>query len=321
MLEDWKVEQQLVLKKNPYYWKKGLPYVDELVLRVIPDEANIVAALRTGQIHHAFIEDNKNYNLLKDEKTLTGYRSSRLGYDYLNITATRGPLKDVRVRQAISWAVDRSQVLRVAAACFGRLTAPATAPMKQWQLPEEAWMKYYKPDVEKAKKLMAEAGQAAGFNREVHGDPDLPDHGGGGAGHRQPAQAHRHHHGDRAGRVRDLDQAVARQGLRHDDEHHSGLRRPGHRVLPRACTPQGPELEQLERAGPGRSARGGPAHDGPEEAQGDLRPGADPNSGNVPHLWLFSAETIDFTQASVKGFKQHPTTLLYGFDGAWLDKA
>ena len=30
-------------------------------------------ALRTGQIHHAFIEDNKNYNLLKDEKTLTAF--------------------------------------------------------------------------------------------------------------------------------------------------------------------------------------------------------------------------------------------------------
>src|SRR5881296_3583398 len=105
VLEDWKVEQQMVLKKNPSYFKKGLPHVDQVILRVIPDEANIVAALRTGQIHHAFIEDNKNYNLLKDEKTLTGYRSSRLGYDYLNITATRGPLKDVRVRQAISYAV------------------------------------------------------------------------------------------------------------------------------------------------------------------------------------------------------------------------
>jgi hypothetical protein len=42
---------------------------------------------------------------------------------------------------------------------------------------------------------------------------------------------------------------------------------------------------------------------------------------NVPHLWLFSADTIDFTQAHVKGFKQHPTTLLYGFEGSWLDKA
>ena len=42
---------------------------------------------------------------------------------------------------------------------------------------------------------------------------------------------------------------------------------------------------------------------------------------NVPHLWLYSADTIDFTQTSVKGFRQHPTTMLYGFEGAWLDKA
>src|SRR3989441_55529 len=183
MLVDWKVEQQLVLKKNPSYFKKGQPYVDEMVLRVIPDEANIVAALRTGQIQHAFIEDNKNYNLLKDEKTLTGYRSSRLGYDYLNINATRGPLKDVRVRQAISWAVDRNQVLRVAAAGFGRLTAPATAPMKQWQLPDEQWMRYYKPDLDKAKKLMAEAGGAPGFTIKGSVSPTLPPMGSGAPGH------------------------------------------------------------------------------------------------------------------------------------------
>src|SRR5215470_92507 len=174
MLVDWKVEQQMVLKKHPGYFKKGLPYVDEVNLRIIPDEANVVAALRTGQINHAFIEDNKNYTLLKEEKTLTGYRSSRLGYDYLNINASRGPLKDVRVRQAISWAVDRAQVMRVAASGFGRLTAPATAPMKQWQLPEEQWMKYYKPDVEKAKKLMADAGVASGFTVKLGVIPTFP---------------------------------------------------------------------------------------------------------------------------------------------------
>src|SRR2546428_13096221 len=100
----------------------GRPYVNQNGLRRIPDEDNIFAALRTGQIQHAFIEDNKNYNLLKDEKSLTGYRSSRLGYDFLNINATRGPLKDVRGRQAISWTVDRAQGLRVAASGFGRLT-------------------------------------------------------------------------------------------------------------------------------------------------------------------------------------------------------
>src|SRR5215471_13738292 len=88
VLEDWKVEQQMVLKRHPGYFRKELPHVDQLVLRTIPDEANIVAALRTGQIQHAFLEDNKNYGLLKDEKTLTGYRSSRLGYEFLNINAS-----------------------------------------------------------------------------------------------------------------------------------------------------------------------------------------------------------------------------------------
>src|SRR3989449_6785043 len=127
-----------------------------------------------SQIHHAFLEDNKNTNLHKAEKTLTGYRSSRLGYDFLNINASRGPLKDVRVRQAISWAVDRAQVMRVAAAGFGRLTAPATAPMKQWQLPEEQWMRYYKPDPDKAKKLLADAGHAGGFTVKLGVIPTFP---------------------------------------------------------------------------------------------------------------------------------------------------
>jgi hypothetical protein len=42
---------------------------------------------------------------------------------------------------------------------------------------------------------------------------------------------------------------------------------------------------------------------------------------NVPHLWLFSADHIDFTQSSVKNWKQHPTTMLYAFEGVWLEKA
>ena len=42
---------------------------------------------------------------------------------------------------------------------------------------------------------------------------------------------------------------------------------------------------------------------------------------NVPHIWLYSADTIDFTQASVKGFRQHPTTQLYGLEGAWIERA
>jgi peptide/nickel transport system substrate-binding protein len=320
MLEDWKVEQQLVLKKHPGYFKKGQPYVDELIVRTIPDEANIVAALRTGQIQHAFIEDNKNYNLLKDEKSLTGYRSSRLGYDYLNITATRGPLKDVRVRQAISWAVDRSQVLRVAAAGFGRLTAPATAPMRQWQLPEEAWMKYYKPDVEKAKKLMAEAGQSGGFTVKCMVIPTFPTMVSGA-----PVIANQLKRIGITMEIENVEYAIwIKRWLAHDFDMTMnttpGYADPDTAFFRALHSTKGqnwnswsvPELDALLEEGR-RTMDQKKRKEIYDRVQIMILE-------NVPHLWLFSADTIDFTQSSVKGFKQHPTTLLYGLDSAWLDK-
>jgi peptide/nickel transport system substrate-binding protein len=321
MLEDWKVEQQLVLKKNPHYFKPGRPYVDQLVLRTIPDEANIVAALRTGQIHHAFIEDNKNFNLLKDEKTLTGYRSSRLGYDFLNINASRGPLKDVRVRQAISWAVDRSQVMRVAAAGFGRLTPPATAPMKQWQLPEAQWMKYYKPDVEKAKKLLAEAGVGSGFTVKCSVIPTFPTMVSGA-----PVIAAQLKRIGITVQIENVEYAVWIKRWLAKDFDMTLNTTPGY------ADPDTAFFRALHSTkGQNWNSWSVPDLDALME---EGRRTMDPKKRkeiydrvqimileNVPHLWLFSADTIDFTQAGVKGFRQHPTTLLYGFEGAWLDKA
>jgi peptide/nickel transport system substrate-binding protein len=321
MLVDWKVEQQMQFKKNPHYWKKGLPYVDEVIIRTIPDEANIVAGLRTGQIHHAFIEDNKNWNLLKDEKGLTGYRSSRLGYDFLNINASRGPLKDVRVRQAISWAVDRQQVMRVAAAGFGRLTAPTTASMKQWQLPEETWMKYYRPDLDKARKLLAEAGFAGGFTVKLGVIPTFPTMVNGA-----PVIAANLKRVGITAEIENVEYAVwVKRWLAHDYE------------LTMNATPgYGDPDTAFYR--PLHSTKG---QNWPNWSAPDLdaildegRRTFDPKKRKeiydraqtmiletVPYLWLYSADNVDFTQASVKGWKQHPTTSLYGFEGVWLDKA
>src|SRR6266542_678553 len=252
MLQDWKVEQQMMLKRHPSYFKKGLPHVDEVNLRIIPDEANIVAALRTGQIHHAFIEDNKNYNLLKDEKTLTGYRSSRLGYDFLNINASRGPLKDARVRQAISWAVDRAQVMRVAAAQLKKVGITAEIENVEYAVWIKRWL---------AKDFDLTMNTTPGY-----ADPDTAFFR---ALHSTKGQNWN------SWSVPDLD-GILEEGRRTMDQ------KKRKEIYDRV------QILILE---------------------------------NVPHLWLFSADTIDFTQAQVKGFKQHPTTLLYGFDGAWLDKA
>jgi peptide/nickel transport system substrate-binding protein len=319
-LEDWKVEQQMTMKKHAAYFRKGQPYVDQLVLRVIPDEANIVAALRTGQIHHAFIEDNKNYTLLEKEKSLTPYRSSRLGYDFLNINASRGPLKDTRVRQAISWAVDRSQVLRVAAAGFGRLTAPATAPMRQWQLPEEQWMRYYKPDLDKAKKLLADAGVGQGFTIKCSVIPTFPTMVAGA-----PVIAGQLKRIGITVEIENVEYAVwIKRWLAKDFDMTMnttpGYADPDTAFFRALHSTKGqnwnswsvPDLDRLLEEG---------------RQTMDTRKRKEIYDRvqlmileNVPHLWLFSADHIDFTQTAVKGFRQHPTTMLYGFEGAWIDK-
>ena len=321
ILEDWKVEQQTVLKRNPNYFKKDRPYVDEVILRIIPDEANIVAALRTGQIHHAFIEDNKNFNLLKDEKILTPYRGSRLGYDFLNISANRGPLKDVRVRQAISWAVDRTQVLKVAAAGFGRLTPPATAPMKQWQLREEQWMPYYKPDPDKAKKLLADAGYANGFSVKLSVIPTFPTMVSGA----QVIAAQLKKVGITL-EIENVEYAIwIKRWLAHDFDLTMN-------ITPGYGDPDTAFFRGLHSTkGQNWNSWSVPEIDGLLE---EGRRTMDQKKRkeiydrvqilileHVPHLWLFSPDLIDFTQAYVKGFKQHPTTFLYGFEEVWLDRA
>jgi peptide/nickel transport system substrate-binding protein len=174
ILQEWVPQSHLKARKNPDYWDKGKPYVDNIEIKVIPDEGNIIAQLRTGNIHHALLEDNKNYLLIKDDKRLTALRSPRLGFDCIMINMGRKPFDDVRVRQALSLAIDRTEVLQVAASGLGQVTGPLTPAMKPWALPIDAFKEWYTPNIEKAKKLLAEAGHPNGFKTTLRAIPTFP---------------------------------------------------------------------------------------------------------------------------------------------------
>jgi peptide/nickel transport system substrate-binding protein len=174
ILQEWVPQSHLKARRNPDYWDKGKPVVDAIEIRIIPDEASIIAQLRTGNIHHAMLEDNKNYFLVKDDKRLTTLRTSRLGFDCLMINMGRKPFTDVRVRQALSLAIDRNEVLQVAASGLGQVTGPATPAMKPWALPIEAYKEWYTPNPERAKKLLADAGYPTGFKTSILAIPTFP---------------------------------------------------------------------------------------------------------------------------------------------------
>src|SRR5262249_11302732 len=73
------------------------------------------------------------------------------------------PFDILQVRQAMSYALDRTELINVVAGGYAQLTAPASPALTQWQIPEEQWLPFYQPDLEKAKALLAEAGHPNGF--------------------------------------------------------------------------------------------------------------------------------------------------------------
>jgi len=163
MLESWQPDEKTVLKANPNYWGDG-PYVDGIEIRIIPEEASIVAALRAGEIDFALLNDPLIATLLTDDAAITLNRTPDISYHVLQLRAAVEPLNILEVRQAISCAIDRQEVVDVAALGEGEVTGPLTMPA--FRLPVDELF-CYTPDLDKARELMKQAGMEEGFKLPV----------------------------------------------------------------------------------------------------------------------------------------------------------
>ena len=126
--ESWKPNQSLVLTANKDYWQKDLPYLDKVELRVLPQESSILAGLRAGEINFAVLNDPTVATLIKSGSGVTLTRTPALAYHVLQLNSSRKPFTDVKVRQALSCAIDRQQVLDTAALGEGQVTGPDHYP-------------------------------------------------------------------------------------------------------------------------------------------------------------------------------------------------
>lgn len=149
-------------KKNPQYWDAKSVGVETLVLKVIPDMTAALSALRSGQVDATL----GSVNQLDTAKTLSDVKvlSQPSFFASLNLQDRNGTqvkaLKDVRVRQAIQYAVDRAALQKV--------LGPGS-PSTQLFLPgtpgfDESLTNAYPHDPAKAKQLLAAAGYPNGFD-------------------------------------------------------------------------------------------------------------------------------------------------------------
>jgi peptide/nickel transport system substrate-binding protein len=109
---EWKRNDHLTLKKNPSYWKPGLPYLDGVTYRAIPDVNAILAALKTGDIDIARLIAAKDVASVKADSSLIYKDVPAIGFNGFELNAGAAPFNDPAKRQAVAMAIDRYAILK-----------------------------------------------------------------------------------------------------------------------------------------------------------------------------------------------------------------
>ncbi|MGH2404927.1 MAG: ABC transporter substrate-binding protein, partial [bacterium] len=164
---EWVRLRHVRVKKFPGHWRQGQPYLDELVFMPTPDENQKLVLLETGQVEFT---DTVPLPRVRDVErggkiTVHGIPPGVSPSSYYMLTrADRPPLDNVKVRQAINFAIDRKALLQVT---FGKGTLKSNAiPPKHWAFNSES-VSFNERDVSRARKLMAEAGHGSGFTLQL----------------------------------------------------------------------------------------------------------------------------------------------------------
>lgn len=155
---EWKQGTSVTLNANSDYWGDG-PFVDSVELRVIPDESSVLAGVKAGEIDIAVLTDP--VVVLQATSPLVVHRTPALAYHALMLNGSREPLTNVLVRQAISCAIDRQEVIDTAALGEGSITGPITIPA--YRSDTDGLPCGGQSDVAEAKRLLVEAGVADGI--------------------------------------------------------------------------------------------------------------------------------------------------------------
>ena len=162
--KEWQRGSIIRMERNPDYFKPGLPYLDGINFVVIPDGAQRLIALESGQVHLASSSDIE-FNDLPRLRNLPQIQIETRGYEFLaplswlEMNNTRKPMDDKRFRQAVMYALDREFIRDKIFNGFARVP---TGPINSVVTFYDGNVKRYALDRKKSEALLDEMGLKRG---------------------------------------------------------------------------------------------------------------------------------------------------------------
>ena len=169
MVQEWVRGDRIVLKKNPEYHVKGLPKLDRVVYRFIADPNAVQAALKAGDVDVSLFGLGPEHvtELKKDARfqVIVGDTTNDV---ILAMNNAKKPYADVRVRRAMTHAINKADVLKGAMFGMGKILGSNVDPLNPYHVDLANAVPY---DPARAKKLLAEAGYPNGFETVLKVSP------------------------------------------------------------------------------------------------------------------------------------------------------
>jgi peptide/nickel transport system substrate-binding protein len=157
--------QKFVLSRNEDYWEEGVPYLDGIDITIMPDAATQLAAFTAGQLDILTPQGHSQVGALQGTNPdIVVTEWAGMGMSGIGCNVAKPPFDDIRVRQAMFYAINQQQIIDIVHEGHGFLQRSVPPAFADWVVPYEELPLGDAPNLEKAQALLAEADLADGFD-------------------------------------------------------------------------------------------------------------------------------------------------------------
>ena len=146
---------EISLRRNPHYFEEGLPYLDRVVIRIVPDAGNLVTQLQSGEIDYVEGLTPRDASRLSSDGDVSLVSFDYPKYDYIGWNGSQPPFDDMLLRKALTLAIDRDALVEELLYGYGRVSK---GPLLSFWWSADRDLEPWPYDPDQARRMLADLG-------------------------------------------------------------------------------------------------------------------------------------------------------------------